>query len=394
MGTEGRGEVAARWSVSTMFFINGAVLASWLPHIPAVKERHALDEGVLGLVLLAMAVGAVFALPAAGGLIARFGSRRTTALSALGLSLALPFPIVSPDAALLAVSLLVLGACNGTLDVSMNAQAVLVERRYARPIMSSFHALFSLGGLVGAGAASLALWLGARPEQHVVVSAVAALVAVVLARGALLDSRAERLDRAPVFAWPSGVLLLFGALAFFGLLAEGAMGDWGAVYLRDVLGTGAAFGGAGFACFSLAMAAGRFGGDALVRRIGAARVLRASAGTAALGLAAALVVGDPVVALVGFAVVGLGIANVIPVLFSSAGRVPGEPSGVALAAVATTGYLGLLAGPPLIGLAAEVVGLPAALGIVSAFCGLIALYGRVVERGVRPIDAAVPGAAA
>jgi fucose permease len=369
----------ARWAVSTMFFVNGAVLASWLPHIPDVKRMHAISDGVLGLVLLAMAVGAVFALPAAGALVGRFGSRRMTTVSAVGLCLALPLPVLAPTVPALALALLVLGACNGLLDVSMNAQAVLVERAQGRAIMSSFHALFSLGGLVGAALASSAMQLGAGPAGHVVPAAVVALTAVLAARPALVPSPAHAVADAPIFARPSGVLLGFGLLAFAGLLAEGAMGDWSAVYLRDALGATPAAAGGGFAVFSLAMAAGRFGGDAVVRRLGPAYVLRVSSALAAVGLGGALALGRPLAGIVGCGLVGIGIANVIPILFSAAARVPDVQPGAAIAAVATTGYLGLLAGPPLIGLAAEAIGLPAALGIVAVLCAAIALAGGIVD---------------
>jgi fucose permease len=371
-----------------MFFVNGAVLASWLPHIPDVKRAHAISDGVLGLVLLAMAVGAVFTLPAAGALVGRFGSRRMTMLSAVGLCVVLPLPLLSPSVPALALALLVLGACNGLLDVSMNAQAVLVERAYGHAIMSSFHALFSLGGLVGAALASGAMWLGAGPVAHVVPAAVVALAAVLAARPALVRSAPHVAAGARIFAWPAGELLVLGLLAFAGLLAEGAMGDWSAVYLRDVLGATPAAAGIGFAVFSLAMAAGRFGGDAVVRRLGPTRVLRLSSALAAVGLGAALVVARPLAGIVGCGLVGLGIANVIPVLFSAAARVPGVQPGAAIAAVATTGYLGLLAGPPLIGIAAEAVGLGAALGIVALLCGVIAVKGGVVDVAPRQAAAA------
>jgi len=180
-------------------------------------------------------------------------------------------------------------------------------------------------------------------------------------------------DPAPVFARPPAALLGLGALAFCGLLAEGTMADWSAVYLHDALGTTPAVAATGFAAFSLAMAAGRFGGDRLARSLGAGALLRVSGATAAAGLAGALLLGTPLGAIIGFGLVGLGIANVIPVLFSAAGRVAGVPAGTALAAVATAGYGGFLAGPPLIGLAAEAAGLRGALGIVAPVCAVIAI---------------------
>jgi len=372
MPPDGQG-TRARVSVSTIFAVNGVVFASWVAHIPAVKTRHHLSDGELGLVLLSMAVGSVLALVAAGWLIARWGSRVVTSWAALGFCVLLPLPVIVPNVALLAVSLAVFGACNGTVDVSMNAQAVAVEHRYQRPIMSSFHGLWSLGGVGGAAAASGAMAAGIGTVQHVLgVMAVSASV-VLIALGALLPA-APSGERTPVFMKPPAALLGLGLVTFCGLLVEGAVGDWSAVYIHEVLGATRAVAAAGFAAFALMMAAGRLLGDRLARLLGPDRLVLVSGAMAALGLAAALLLETPSAALVGFGFVGLGLANVIPVVFSAAGRIPGVPPASALAAVATTGYGGYLAGPPLIGIAAEVTSLPVALGIVVAFCIVIASY--------------------
>ncbi len=375
-----RPPVRSRAAVSTIFFINGVVLASWVPHIPAVKARHAISDGELGIVLLSMAVGAVCALPLAGWLVGRAGSRLMTSAAAIALCLALPLPVVSPNVFFVSLSLVVLGACNATLDVSMNAQAVTVEREYGRAIMSSFHGLFSLGGLVGAGVAGSVMALGVHDIQHVAGTAIASLLAVGFCLRWLVPSTSQRLPPGRVFARPTGALLGLGTLAFCGLLAEGAMGDWSAVYLHDTLGSSPALAAAGFAAFSLAMAAGRFGGDRLVVHFGSVLVLRVSSAVAAMGLAVALAIGGPMAGIVACGLVGLGISNVIPILFSAAGSVPGIQDGTALAAVATTGYFGFLAGPPLIGLAAEVSGFRVALGIVSALCALITIGAGATDR--------------
>jgi MFS family permease len=363
-----------------VFFINGMVLASWVPHIPAVKARHALSDGQLGLVLLAMAVGSVLALPLAGGLITRFGSRLLTSVAALGFCLALPLPLMSPNVGVLALSLMLLGACNGILDVSMNAQAVEVERHYQRAMMSSFHGLFSLGGLVGAGVASLEMSFGVGDVQHLTTITLLSILVVISVLRWLAPSPPQPDSRGPTFVRPTGVLLGLGSLAFFGLLTEGAMADWSAVYLHESLGTDLATAAAGFAACSLTMAAGRFGGDRLVNHFGPRQVLCLSGTLAAVGLGGSLFIGKPLTAILGFGLVGLGIANIIPVLFSAAGKIPGVQAGTALAAVATTGYCGFLAGPPLIGFVAEITSLSVALGMVSACCALIALSARVVLR--------------
>jgi Na+/melibiose symporter-like transporter len=303
-----------------------------------------------------------------------------TSAAAIALCLALPLPLMSANVFLLSLSLVVLGACNATLDVSMNAQAVAVEREYGRAIMSSFHGLFSLGGLVGAGVAGGVMALGVHDAQHVAGTGIASLLAVGFCLRWLVPSTSRRLPPDRVFARPTDAVLGLGALAFCGLLAEGAMGDWSAVYLHDTLGSSPALAAEGFAAFSFAMAIGRFGGDRLVVHFGSVRVLRASSAVAAVGLAVALFIGRPMAGIVACGLVGLGISNVIPIVFSAAGRVPGIQAGTALAAVATTGYFGFLAGPPVIGLAAEVSGLRMALGIVSALCAFITVGAGLAGR--------------
>jgi MFS family permease len=370
---------AERLAVATLFFLNGVVLASWVPHIPAVKARHGASDAQLGLVLLAMALGAMIALPLAGWLIGRFGSRTVTRASASAFCLALPLPVLGPSLPLVALALVVLGTCNGLLDVAMNTQAATVERRYGRALMSSFHALFSVGGVAGALLAGAAMAAGVGDWTHVFIISVGALAAAGVALPRLAPSEPDHERPGPVFVRPSGVLLGLGALAFLGLLAEGAMGDWSTVYLHDTLAAAPAVSAAGFAAFSLTMAAGRFAGDRLVDGFGASTVVRVSSTVAATGLAAALLVAHPAAAVVGFGLVGVGIANVIPVLFGAAARVAGTEAGRGLAAVATTGYLGFLAGPPLIGVVADAIGLGSALGLVSGGCALIAIGAGVLS---------------
>src|SRR5262245_31644514 len=374
----------ARRAVAVFFFVNGAVLASWVPHIPAIKSRHMMTDGTLGLVLLSMAVGSVLALPVAGWLVGRLGSRVTTGAAGVALCLALPLPIASPSVLVLSLSLALLGACNGLLDVSMNAQAAEIQHRIGRPIMPSLHDVFRLGGVVGALLASGALALGVSDMGHVGVSAAIALSAVVLALQGLVLPQREGEHAGSGVARPSGVLVTLGILALLGLLAEGAVADWSAVYLHDTLGSSSSTAAVGFAAFSLTMAAGRFTGDALVGRLGSRRVLRGSSAVAALGLDAALLVGRPEVGVVGVALVGLGIVIVIQVLFHADVHAAGVPQGRALAAVATTGYLGFLAGPPLIGAVAEAAGLAAGLGLVSGACAFVAVRASALPAASGP----------
>ena len=361
---------ASRCAVSALFFVNGAILASWVPYVPMVKERLGIGDGQLGIILLFAAIGALGALPFAGALVSRSGSRAVSVAAGLGLCVTLPLPVLMPTPFLVALGLLVLGAFNSTLDVAMNAQAVEVEQRRGYALMSSFHAMFSVGGLAGALLSSVVVAAGVGAADHVLAAALLGSVTILLARSALI---AVAPSPSPVFVRPTRGLLGLGVLALCALLAEGAIGDWSAVYLMDSRGASQSVAAAGFAAFSLTMAGGRFAGDHVARWLGAACLLRLSGALAAGGLLLALIVREPVIAIAGFGLVGLGVANLIPVIFSAAGRAYAIPPGHGLAAVATTGYVGFLAGPPVIGLAAEVAGLPAALGIVAIACAAVAI---------------------
>jgi MFS family permease len=367
----------ARAAVTVMFLLNGTVFASWVPHIPAVKARLDLSDGGLGLLLLCVAAGSIASLALSGWLVARFGSRLVCVASAVGLSLTLPVPIVSASTLLTAAALLVFGAFNGALDVAMNAQAVEVQRRYGRSIMSAFHGCFSLGGLIGAGVAALLLKLGVDPLQHALGVAAISLAAAAAAASLLLPSGRSAAAREPVFVRPTGVLLPLGLLALCGLLIEGAMADWSAVYLADAHGASLDVAAAGYAVFSLTMAAGRFAGDRLIDRFGVVRVLRTCAVLATAGLLLTVAAGQAG-ALLGFACIGFGMANIIPLLFTAAGRVPGVEPGRGLAAVASAGYFGFLVGPPFIGFIAQALSLPAAFGLMAILCAAIALRARLV----------------
>jgi fucose permease len=291
----------------------------------------------------------------------------------------LPLPLLAPDFALLLAAFVLLGIGIGALDVSMNAHAVLVEERYGRPIMSSFHGLFSLGGLCGAALAGGAMTVGLPAAPHLAMLAALLGVAVLAAWPALLPT-APAPAGGPLFVVPRGRLAVLGAIACVAFMAEGAMGDWSAIYIRMDLGAAPATAVYGFAAFSLTMAIGRLTGDRLVARFGAAGIVIAGALIGALSLGAALLAGHPAAAVLGFAGMGLGLANFAPIVFSAAGRLPDLAPGIGIAAVSTAGYRGFLAGPPLIGLVAEASGLPVALGLVAATVGLMVLGAAALPR--------------
>jgi MFS family permease len=362
---------AARRGVTVIFLLNGVLFGAWATRIPAVKGRLELGEGALGVALALIAVGALSAMPLAGWLSARHGSRWTTRLAAVAFCVATPLPALAPSYPLLMLACFALGASGGALDVAMNTHGVAVEQRHPRPILSSLHAAFSAGGLIGAATGSLAAGLGIDARTHLITVAALALAAVPFAGAALLPRSADVAEEgAPLLVRPPRRLWALGVIGLCGLLAEGASADWSAVYVNDSLEAGAGVAGLAFAAFSLTMTAGRLAGDRLTSAWGPERLVRRGGLLGAAGLGAALLISEPAAAIVGFACLGAGLAGIVPTIFRAAGTTPGIAPGVALAAVSTAGYTGFLAGPPLIGGLAQATSLPPALGLVAVL-GLV-----------------------
>jgi MFS family permease len=353
-----------------LFFLNGVLFATWASRIPAVQAERGLGHGALGLALLSIALGAVIAMPLAGWLTARIGSDKVSKATALIYCAMLPGIVLAPDLVTFVLALFCFGASHGALDVAMNAQAVAIEKRYGKPIMSSFHALWSTGGLVGAATGGLLAAKGMKPLAHFDVVALLFGAAAVLVCPHLLNpperqtSDTRELKRDSKFPLPSRELFALGTVALCIMAGEGAMADWSAVYLRNSVGTGESLAAAGYATFSIAMASGRFLGDYLTARFGSVNLVRVGGTVAASGLLLALVSGHAAISLIGFALVGAGFATLVPIVFSAAGNTAGKATGIALASVSTLGYLGFLIGPPFIGFAAELFGLRFALGII------------------------------
>jgi MFS family permease len=339
---------AARVAVSAVFFLNGAGVGNWVVRIPAVRDRLGLTESALGVALLGVAVGALVAMPVAGRLVARYGSRPVTRAGALAMAAALALPGLAPSLPLLVLALLALGAGNGVLNVAMNGQAATVERRYGRPIMSRFHALFSLGGLAGAAMGGAAADAGLDPAAHLALVALVSGVAAAGSAAGMLPADADAAPEHAAFAWPARPLVALGVVAFCVLFGEGAMADWSAVYLRDVAGAGPGAAAAGYAAFSLRWPRAAAWATRCSRASAPPGLVAGAGALAAVGLAAALLVGAPWGAVVGFGFVGAGLSVVFPTC-SHGRRVPGTAAGPAIAAVSTMGYTGFLAGPPLIG---------------------------------------------
>ena len=363
----------ARRAVSYFFILLGTVSGAWAARIPAIKHNLDLSDGQLSYGLLAVALGLITGMRFAGHLNDRLGSARLITPAAIATALTVIPPGYAPTLPTLIATLFLFGLVNASLDVSMNAHGVEVERAYGRPIMSSFHGMFSIGGLLGAGIGGLFAWLDLSAAATLTAVGVPLALASLYARRHLLPTTPPPATtttprRAPWTNW----IILMGIVAFAGLVGEGAANDWTAVYLFQNLDAPQAVAAAGFAVFSASMTVGRFAGDHLAQRFGPVRLVRYSGLVAALGLGGALLIGHTFAAFIGFALFGLGLATIVPQVFSAAGNHDPARAGQAIAQVATVGYAGLVAGPAIIGGAAELIGLPAALGIPALLAAFMA----------------------
>lgn len=374
---------AARLAVFTAFAINGVAGANWFVRIPAVQEELGLSTAGLGVVLLSLPLGALLAMLLSGWLISRVGSRLVTQLGTLGVCLSAACLGLAPSALILATVLLFFGLTNGAQDVAMNAQGVAVERRYGRSLMSSFHAGWSIGSMSGAALGGTLAALGVAPGPHLLgVGLVLAVIGLVATRW-LLPSNVDavvRQARTPLLPRVPRAVLLLGLVGFCGLLSEGALADWSAVYLTSTVGTGAGLAAAGYTLFQVAMTVGRLSGDRLTDKLGPVRIVRGGGLLAAAGLGLALLLPEPPGVLAGFMVTGLGLSLIAPIVYSTAGRAGGAEPGPAIAATTTIGFSGFLVGPPLIGIAASVLTLRGALGFVVVLLLCMALLAPVVRR--------------
>jgi hypothetical protein len=374
----------ARFAVTALFVAHGALIGTWVARIPAIKDDLGLGEGELGLALLFATLGALVGMPLTGWLVAHEGSRGVAGPALVVFALFLPSLALASSLLLLSLALALFGFAMGALDVAMNAHGLTVEGRYGRPILSSFHAGWSFGGLVGAGAAALAAGAGIDPLPHFVVVAVTVGVVGLAAAAALLPASADRPDVAPTLGRPPRRLAALAVLAFCGLFAEGTAADWSGVYLAESLHTSTGVAALGFASFSVAMVVFRLLGDGLTARWGPVAVVRRGGVLGGGAFAVALAVGHPAVALVAFACVGAGVAALVPVFFRAAGSLPGVPASVGIAALTTVGYSAFLVAPPVVGFSAELVGLPLALGLVPALLGVLVVLAPRTEPVARP----------
>ncbi len=374
-----------RWATKLIFLVCGLGVSSWAPMVPYAKDRLAMHDAHLGILLLFLGGGALVMMPVAGMLANRFGSRIVILFSALIIALMLPLLLILDSGTTMAAVLLLFGAGIGSIDVAMNAHAVQVQNLYGRPIMSSLHGLYSVGGLLGALGLGLLIKFGLEPVPAAIGISVL-LVMIAVSQFKYLFSFTE--EKAVIgqfykpppagennnrLSWLNGGVVFLGLMCFAVFLSEGAVLDWSAVFLRDDKGVSPEFAGAGYAAFSIAMAFVRLTGDKLVERWNNKTMVVGGSLIAALGFAITIVSPGLYGVLSGYVLLGAGAANTVPIFFSDAGKLPGIPPTVSIPVVTTLGYGGQLAGPALLGIVAHQFSLAIAFGCLVALLILVAI---------------------
>ncbi len=370
----------ARIAVALVFAVHGAVGGTFASRIPWIKDHLDLTAGQLGLALVMPAIGSSLAMPLAGRFVHRWGGRAAVRGLLSLCCLALALPALAPSLPVLCLALLVYGATAGMSDVAMNAQGVEIEQRLGRSIMSGLHGMWSAGGLVAGGIGILAAHQDLDPRLQLGVAAVLLLALAQPVCGALPDLRApEQAEEPPRFALPPRSSLVIGLVGFCAVFAEGASMDWSGVYLRDVTGASPTVAAAAYTAFSLTMAVSRLAGDAAIRRLGAVRATRLSGAVATAGGVLVVVADSPALAVPGFALIGIGVAVVVPLAFAAAGRIGSNPS-QAIAGVATVTYTSGLIAPAIVGGLAQATSLTVSFGVVTALAVALLLGAGALRR--------------
>ena len=376
-----RTSIREQYATRAAFLITGLSMSSWAPLVPFAKARVGVDDGTLGWLLLCLGLGSIVTMPLTGMATSRWGCRLVIAIATLLVVIIIPVLALASSVALLAAAIAAFGAGMGALSVAINVQAVMVENDSRRHMMSGFHGLFSIGGIIGAG--SVSLLIGAGLEPFVVTLVVSALLVIllVLAWPGLLPYGNREAGQTPLFVLPRGLVIFLGALCFLVFLAEGAMLDWSAVFLISVHGLGHAEAGFGYSVFALAMAVGRLSGDWLVKTLGGTLVVVAGGALGAAGLLLAVVAPNAWLAFGGFLLIGLGVSNLVPVFFTVAGRQTIMPPSFAIASITAIGYAGILLGPAGIGFVADHLGLEASFALMAVGLLFVAASGPKATRG-------------
>lgn len=367
--------VRARWATALVFVANGAMVGSWATQVPVAKARLDLTDTSLGLALLMMAIGAVLSMPFTGPLVSRFSSAGVTRWSIIGQLILLPGLAAAPDYVSFLGVCFVFGITNGLCDVAMNAHAIEVEKGIEKPIMSGLHGMWSIGGFAGSAIAAVLLPVVSPIMHFIIVCAVLALV-MVWALTHLLPKGADTAHEGAHFSLPTKPLLLIGILTFFVMMSEGAMNDWSAVFMKTFYQANESLAAATYAAFAAGMSTGRLAGDFIRARLGTVMVLRVGGALATVALLAGTFGGAPAITIIAFGFAGLGLSNLVPLLYVAAGQTPGQSPAAAVAACATTGYMGFLVGPPLIGFISDHVGMKIAFILVALGCAMVMASAR------------------
>ena len=365
----------AKWALAMLFLVDGAGFGTWAAHVPVFKQLLHLENGSLTFVLVSLIIGALITMPITGQLIARYSSRRVIRIVAVVYVLAVALLAQASSFSLLVLFAGLFGAAKGAFDVAVNAQAIAVENHYKQSSMSFFQGCWSAGGLLSAGAAGLMLQHHGTARADLSLTA-GVLILCSLATLPLLVNETITPQKSTKFIWPDNTILRIAALAFFGLMAEGAIADWASVYLHSNVGVTLPLAAAGYAAYAIAMAAARFSGDWLAQHFSGKNILHVSGLLIAAGLGCALLSNSWWPAVLGFMLAGIGIANIVPVIWGVAGRDTRMGAGPAISAVTTIGYCGFLTGPPIIGSLAVFVGLREAMAVI-ALAGIIVAVGPI-----------------
>jgi len=367
------------WGTRTIFLINGLGMSAWAPLVPFARDRLQLSGASLGALLLCLGIGSLAAMPVTGTLVARFGCRRVMCFSTLLVLMMMPLLATADSHLVMAAALMLFGAGLGMLDVAMNYQAVQVEQAADKPMMSGFHGFFSLGGILGAGTVSLLLSQSFTPLAATLVVMAVMLLLLLWRLPVLMNERLHQPDQ-PWLVIPRGWVAFLGLLCFILFLAEGAVLDWGALLLLQNPEMSPAWAGLGYAVFSVAMTLGRFSGDKIIQRFGRYPVMLTGALTAAAGMSLAVWLPWPEIALLAFLLVGFGLSNTVPMLFNAAGNQQDMPANLAISAMTTLGYAGILSGPALIGFISQWISLSGAFLMIALLLLAVAASARKVAR--------------
>ncbi len=366
----------ARWAVAAMFAIHGTVSGSFAARLPWIADNLNMSEGQLGLALVMPAIGSLSTMPFAGGIVARFGGRAATRLLIALWTVALALIPLAPNLLVLMGILLLAGAAAGTSDMAMNAEGVTVEKRLGRSVMSSLHGMWSVGGLIGGGIGTAAAYLKiSAPVNLAVVSVLLLIFGAFAGRWLLESDPAPAGEKGPRFSFPRGAVLIIGLIGLCAVFAEVAAADWSAVYLRRVMGEGEGGAAIAYTLFASSMAAGRLAGDWIVAKYGAVNTVRVSGAIGVVGGLLVLTKLSSLLVIIGFSLIGLGVAVVVPLAFSAAGHTGAHPAN-AIAGVATVSYGAGLAAPGIIGGIAQLTSLPLSFALVTALIAVVALSAR------------------